>query len=139
MKTSYFFQAEIPELIEIPELSETAKGIIQEQIDRFKQEYKYLLNCRFKIQVPGFQPEGLYQIQLVLTLPDRDLTIERYPNPDYYQEDLYVAIWSAFDLAKQQLKEHLLQCNYGVAPAPIQCSPRPPIRPIRRCRGYAQG
>jgi hypothetical protein len=44
----------------------------------------------------------------VLTLPERLLIIDRIPPMDLYQEDVYVAIWSAFDLAKQKIRNYLM-------------------------------
>jgi hypothetical protein len=137
MKTSHLLKADESQIIALHDLPDSVTVIIQEQIARLSQEHKYLLNCRVNLIVPTHQPAGLYQIRIVLTLPDCDLTIEREPIPDYYQEDIYVAIWSAFALAKQKLKEHVMQSGYGISRPPIQKSLHQEIRPIRRTRGYA--
>jgi hypothetical protein len=113
--------------------------MIQQQIARFKQEYSYMLKCKVDVAVPAFCQTGIYQIRIVITLPDCELKIDREPTPDYYQEDIYVAIWSAFDLARKKLKEHSISTNYAIKIDPVQNISQPSIRPIRRCRGYAQG
>jgi hypothetical protein len=139
MKTSNYLKPDESHIIALQDLPDSVTVILQEQIARLCQEHKYILNCRVNVRVPNYLTEGLYQIQIVLTLPDRDLIIDREPISDYYQEDIYVAIWSAFALAKQQLKEHMVQLGYDINTSPTHNHLHQQIRPIRRCRGYAGG
>jgi hypothetical protein len=140
MKTATLFTTDVSQVIADRDLPDAIAEMIQQQIARLRQEYSYILNCQVSANIPAFCQSGIYQIQIVLTLTDRDLTIEREPIPDYYQEDIYVAIWSAFDLARKKLKAHYSTQNHpGISTAPIQANSHPPIRCIRRCVGYAQG
>jgi ribosome-associated translation inhibitor RaiA len=88
---------------------DNAEVIIRDQIDRLVRQHQWILNCQVTAQVPTPYTEGLYQIQITLTLPERLLVIERQPNADHYQEDIYVAIWSAFDLARQGIRDYCLK------------------------------
>jgi hypothetical protein len=140
MKTATLFKANLSQVIADRDLPDSIGEMIQQQIARLRQEHSYILNCQVRASVPALYQAGIYQIQIVLTLADGDLTIDREPIPDYYQEDIYVAIWSAFDLARKKLKAHYSsQINCGIHQAPIQKKSHPEIRCIRRCVGYAQG
>jgi ribosome-associated translation inhibitor RaiA len=140
MKTATLFKANLSQLIADRDLPDSIAEMIQQQIARLRQDYSYILNCQVSANVPAFCQAGIYQIQIVLTLASGDLTIDREPIPDYYQEDIYVAIWSAFDLARKKLTEHSTsQNNRDLHHAPIPQNLHQPIRCIRRCVGYAQG
>jgi hypothetical protein len=139
METANLFKADASQIIADRDLPDSIAEMIQQQIARLIQEHSYILNCQVSATVPAFYQEGTYLIQIALTLLDRQVSIEREPIPDYYQEDIYVAIWSAFDLARKKLKELSIQTAYGISTNPIQESSHPPIRAIRRCIGYAQG
>lgn len=141
MKTATLFKADVSQVIADRDLPDSIAEMIQQQIARLRQEHSYILNCQVSANVPEFHRSGIYQIQIILTLADRDLTIDREPIPDYYQEDIYVAIWSAFDLARKKLKDHYycLHNNCDPIATPIGQNSHQAIRGIRRCVGYAQG
>jgi ribosome-associated translation inhibitor RaiA len=118
----------------------TAIGeMIQTQIARLKREYSYILDSKMSVMIPALHQAGTYQIQIVIALPDGELQVDRLPIPDCYQEDIYVAIWSAFDLARKKLKEYSASIDYAALVTPNHKVPLRSIRTIRRCRGYAQG
>jgi ribosome-associated translation inhibitor RaiA len=139
METANLCHANKAQVITTQDLPDTIVEMIQQQIARLKREYSYLLDCRVSITVPAFYHAGTYQVQLVLNLPDLELVIDREPIPDYYQEDMYVAIWSAFDLARKKLKSHSIPTNYDTLIMPIQQNSDLAIRGIRRSWGYARG
>jgi hypothetical protein len=68
-------------------LPDAIKGMIQQKIARLKQEYSDLLNCKVDVAVPAFCQTGIYQVRIVLNLPQLDLKIDREPTPDCYQEE----------------------------------------------------
>ncbi len=125
-------------MIAAQDLPDAIMEMINQQIARLKQEYSYILNCKVDVAVPAFCQTGIYQVRILLTLPTLDLKIDRDPTPDYYQEDIYVAIWSAFDLARKKLKEHSNLAEDAAATLAKKVA-HSSIRTIRRCRGYAQG
>lgn len=136
METSNLFKAKMSESIELRDLPESVTNNIQIQVDRLRQEYRYILNCQVDIKLSALL-EDCYHIQIIITLPNGDLIVDRSPNPDYYQEDIYVAIWSAFNLARKKLQEHSLQAYYAMGTSPIRSNLRPPTPPLRRSFGYA--
>jgi hypothetical protein len=137
MEIASLFKAELSGLIELQDLPDSVTANIQDQITRLRQEYRYIIDCQIKIETPAANPEGCYQIRISLTLVDRVLTIDRSPNLDCYQEDLYVAIWSAFNLARKQLQQQSPIANPIVNKSPSSNGSMSTIRPIRRCFGYA--
>jgi ribosome-associated translation inhibitor RaiA len=138
METVNFCNTNGARVILDQDLPDSITEMIQQQIDRFQREYSYILNCKVDILVPEFQQAGTYQVQITLTLPNLELKIDRDPTPDYYQEDIYVAIWSAFDLARKKLREHSFSIDGNITASPNKVQHQP-IRGIRRSRGYAQG
>ncbi len=139
------------ELIEFQDLPDSVTNNIQTQINRLCQEYPTLIDCQAIVKAPISSPEGCYHLQIWLTLSEsaigktgmkyhRQLRVDRTPNPDNYQEDIDVAIWSAFKLARTKLQEYSL----SAATHQIAESSRPdrsisPVRPLRRSIGYAGG
>jgi ribosome-associated translation inhibitor RaiA len=139
METANLCDINGSQVIAAQDLPEAITGMIQEQIARLKREYSYILNCKMDVAVPAFCKTGTYQVRIVITLADLELKIDREPIPDYYQEDIYVAIWSAFDLARKKLKGYSTPAGGNIQTTPLQKVPHQSIRTIRRCRGYAQG
>jgi hypothetical protein len=139
METTSLCNANGSQPITVRDLPDEIAEMIQQQIARLKQQYNYVLNCQVSAAVPALYQSGIYQIQLVLNLPDRDVTIDREPTPDYYQEDIYVAIWSTFDLARKKLQGLNIPIEYTLSPTPTPQNSYPSIRTLRRCRGYAGG
>jgi ribosome-associated translation inhibitor RaiA len=139
MKIANRFNTDRSSVMATQDLSDAILEMIQQQITRLRQEYNYILDCQVSATVPAFYHEGTYRIEIALKLPDQELKIDREPIPDYYQEDIYVAIWSAFDLARKKLKAHSSQTNISTTATPVKQNFPLPNRTIRRCRGYAQG
>jgi hypothetical protein len=146
MNASSLFTAELFELVELRDLPAAVTENIQVQITKLCQEYRYLIGCQAIVKAPASNREGCYHIQIVLNLSEkiyasgnRELTIDRLPNPDNYQEDIYVAIWSAFKLAKQKLQENSQIENYGASKSIDRHQSNSPVRNLRRSVGYAGG
>ena len=139
MKTSNLCNIDQARVITAQHLPDAIRGMIQQKIAQLKQEYSDLLNCKVDIAVPAFCQTGIYQVRIVLNLPHLDLKIDRKPTQDYYQEDMYVAIWSAFDLASKKLKEHSISADYPIKTAPIPNVLPQSMRTVRRSQGYARG
>jgi ribosome-associated translation inhibitor RaiA len=132
MQTATVLQVDRSTLVEVRELPEAIEENILEQIARLRQEYPQAIDCNVSVKTPAFCKEGCYQIEIQIVLSGRNLTIERSPNLDCYQEDLYVAIWSAFNLAKKQLKAELSQASTAGEDSLSRRN-----YPLRRTIGYA--
>jgi ribosome-associated translation inhibitor RaiA len=137
MQTATILKVDRSALVEVRELPDAIEENILEQIARLRQEYPQAIDCKVSVKTPAFC-KGCYQIEIAIGLSGRTLTIERSPNLDCYQEDLYVAIWSAFNLAKKQLKAELTQA-WNVDTALDGDSSHRRNYPLRRTIGYAGG
>jgi ribosome-associated translation inhibitor RaiA len=138
MQTATILKVDRSTLVEVRELPEAIEDNILEQIARLRQEYPQAIDCQVSVKTPAFCKEGCYQIEIEIELSGRTLTIECSPNLDCYQEDLYVAIWSAFNLAKKQLKQELTKTS--TADAALGEANLPHCNyPLRRTIGYAGG
>jgi ribosome-associated translation inhibitor RaiA len=136
MQTATILKVDRSALVEVRELPEAIEDNILEQIARLRQEYPQAIDCKVSVKTPAFCKEGCYQIEIAIGLSGRTLTIDRSPNLDCYQEDLYVAIWSAFNLAKKQLKQELTKASTADA-ALGEASLHRRNYPLRRTIGYA--
>ncbi len=139
MQTSTLCNVNKARVIAAQHLPDAIRDMMQQRITRLKQECSDLLNCKVDVIVPAFCQTGIYQVRIVLNLSQLDLKIDREPTPDCYQEDIYVAIWSAFDLASKKLKQHSISADHAPKPIPIPNVPAQSMRTVRRSHGYARG
>jgi ribosome-associated translation inhibitor RaiA len=139
MQTSTLCNASKTRVIAAQYLPDTIRAMIQQRIVRLKQEYSDLLNCKVDVTVPAFCQTGIYQVGIVLNLSHLDLKIDRQPTPDYYQEDIYVAVWSAFDLASKKLKQHSISSGYAHQTISIENIPNQSTQTVYRSQEYARG
>ncbi len=86
----------------------SAEDLIRHQIDRLNQEHSWISHCQVTAKVPAPFTTGMYQIHIDCQIPDGSVVIDRQPLTDFYQEDLQVAIWSAFEQARQKIKSHVI-------------------------------
>jgi ribosome-associated translation inhibitor RaiA len=138
MQTATILKVDRATLVKVRDLPEAIEENILEQIARLRQEYPQAIDCKVSVKTPAFCKEGCYHIEIEIGLSGHTLTSERSPNLDCYQEDLYVAIWSAFNLAKKQLKEELSQASTAGAALDEDSLSRRNY-PLRRTIGYAGG
>jgi hypothetical protein len=142
MNTVSLYKPDRSKLLELHDLPTSVTENIQNQIIRLRQEYSCVRDCRVSVKVPEFHQDGCYYIQIGLSTSElginRELTIDRSPLPSYYQEDLYVAIWSAFNLAKTKLQEHLRPVHGANKSSSQDTSSIRPVT-LRRSVGYAGG
>jgi hypothetical protein len=86
-----------------------AEAIVRKQIEKLSIDHRGISVSEVTAEVPAPYTEGRYQIQIACKLPNhQQLVIDRQPQTDCYQEDLDVAIWSAFALARKQIRQHLM-------------------------------
>jgi hypothetical protein len=138
ISTSPYFKADELKLMPMKDLPDSIAATIQDQVARLRTENRWILDCDVKIEVPAHLKEGCYYIQILLFMNDWDLKIERQPIPDNYQEDIYVAIWNAFDLTRQKLKQHFNGTSDREIERFIPNQSYPINSPLRRrCQGYA--
>lgn len=87
--------------LEPSEAVETAARAKAEKLDRFRTD---IMSCRVTIELAHkHQQQGrLFGVRIVVTVPDRELTVDRSQD-----EDVYVALREAFDDMTRQLEDTL--------------------------------
>jgi DNA-binding protein YbaB len=86
----------------------SAEALIRAQIDQLSKDHNWISGCQVTAEVPAPFTEGMYKIHIDCTIPNGSVVIDRAPMMDCYQEDLQVAIWSAFAQARQKIKAHVI-------------------------------
>lgn len=81
---------------------------IREGLMRLQRHHHAITACRVVVSAPHrHQHKGrTYHVSIDLSLPGRDVLVNREHNTDQAHEDAYVAIRDAFLAADRQLQEH---------------------------------
>lgn len=88
--------------------SEFVEARILEKAKKLDQYYDQIMTVRVIVEVPNNQHHrkgNLYHVSLDITVPDREIVVNRAPSDHHAHEDVYVAIRDAFDAARRQLQE----------------------------------
>jgi ribosome-associated translation inhibitor RaiA len=85
----------------------TSSGVeasIQRWVARLERDYERIQRCAVIIEIPHQHSHqgNLFHVRVDLAVPGRELAVSREPG----NEDVYVAIASAFRAARRQLQDH---------------------------------
>lgn len=85
------------------DLSTAMEDLIREKAQKLDHFYDGIISCRVRVDVPHRSKHSgvLYDVRVDMTVPGAELVVRREPD-----EDLHVAIVSAFDVAERRLKEY---------------------------------
>lgn len=83
--------------------SEAVETHIREKMKKLESLYPHIIGCKATVEIAGkHKHQGqLYNARLDISIPGSELVINREKD-----EDIYVALRDAFDVAKRQLTEH---------------------------------
>jgi len=84
-------------------LSKSAQDSIKSKAKKLEQFYDKIIACRVVVEKPHRHKNHgvLFHVSIDISLPGTELAVKRESN-----EDLYVAIRDAFDVARRQLLNH---------------------------------
>lgn len=87
--------------------SEALEADIRDKAGKLEQFYEKVMACRVVVERPhGHQYKGeLFHIRIDLTVPGRELVVNRGPDQHHAHEDPYVAVRDAFDAARRRLQD----------------------------------
>ncbi len=90
-------------------LSEAIEAKIRQQVGKLQRFSDRITSCRVVVEAPhqNHRQGNIYHVRIHLTLPGKELAIDRSSGQNHAHEDLYVAIRDAFNAAQRQLQ------NYG--------------------------
>jgi len=89
--------------------SEAVEAKVRERAAELDQFYDRITGCRVTIEAATRkrQKGRLYNVRVDLTVPNREIVINRNSDDDHSHEDIYVAVRDAFDAARRQLQDHV--------------------------------
>ncbi len=84
---------------------------VEEHVGRLDRFNDRIMSCRVVIRAPNSrQRKGrLYHVSIDLTMPGREIVVNRNPPEDRAHEDVYVAIRDAFDALTRQVEDAVRQ------------------------------
>lgn len=90
------------------ESSEAMDTLIRGEAEGLDRLYSEIMRCRVTVEEPHkHQNKGkLYRVKIALTVPGKELVVNKGSDEHHEHEDVYVAISDAFNAIGKQLKEH---------------------------------
>ena len=81
-------------------LSKPAIANIKSKAEKLEQIYDHIISCKVMVETPHRHKNhgSLFNVSIDISLPGAELAVKRETN-----EDVYVAIRDAFDVARRQL------------------------------------
>jgi len=88
--------------------SESVEARILERAAKLERLHDQIMTGRVVVDLPQQrQRKGkVFQVRVDITVPGRELVVNRDPLLNHAHEDVYVAIEDAFDAMERKLKEH---------------------------------
>lgn len=89
--------------------SEAIESAIREHAEKLDQFYDQIMSCRVMVAAPhGHKSKGkLYHVAIDMTVPGKEIAVNRNPAEHGAHEDIYVSIRDAFDAARRQLQDYV--------------------------------
>ncbi|MDH4108734.1 MAG: HPF/RaiA family ribosome-associated protein [Gammaproteobacteria bacterium] len=90
------------------EPSPSAEEIIRERANKLEHFYDDISRCDVVVEMPHkHHVQGnLFAIRIDITVPGKELVVQRSPDAHQAHEDPYVAIRDAFDAMRRQLEDY---------------------------------
>lgn len=81
---------------------------IREKAQKLEQFAEHIMSCRVTIDLDHkhHQQGKLFSVKLDITVPGKEIVIDRHPDKHHAHEDVYVALRDTFDAARRQLEDY---------------------------------
>lgn len=88
--------------------SDAVEARIREKVDKLEQVYDRITACRVRVEAINRQHTkgNLFQVNIELSVPGKQVVIDRNPGKNHAHEDVYVAVRDAFNAARRRLEDH---------------------------------
>lgn len=85
--------------------SESMEAMLRSKANALDSHYNRIMHCSIVVEAHHrhHHKGKLYHVRIDLTVPGRELVVNREPDEHHAHEDVYVAIRDAFDAAYRQL------------------------------------
>ncbi len=89
--------------------SPAVEAVVREKAQKLERFCDDIMSCRIMIDSPHrhHRKGKHYHVRIDLTVPGREIVVNRDPPEDPTHEDLYVAIRDAFDSARRRLQDYV--------------------------------
>ena len=89
--------------------SPAVRDRVLERIEKLEEFHGRITSCRVAITAPHRHSRKgkIYDVRVDVSVPGRELIVNREPGQDHAHEDVYVAIRDAFNAMQRQLEDHV--------------------------------
>lgn len=89
--------------------SDAAEARIRERVGRLKRFHQRIVAARVVVQrgTARHHKGNIYQVRIDLSVPGKEIVVNREPGDRNAHEDIYVAIRDAFAATTRQLEDHV--------------------------------
>lgn len=89
--------------------SDAMEAKVREKAEKLDKFADHIMSCRVVIDLEHkHHHQGkLYSVKLDITVPGKEIVIDRHSEQHHAHEDPYVAVRDAFDAAKRQLEDYV--------------------------------
>jgi ribosome-associated translation inhibitor RaiA len=87
--------------------SEAVEAAIREKAEKLDEFYDHIMACHVVIESPHrhHKQGNLFHVSIDITVPGKEIVVNRDPDKDHSHEDAYVTIRDAFNAARRQLQD----------------------------------
>ncbi|BAQ16812.1 HPF/RaiA family ribosome-associated protein [Methyloceanibacter caenitepidi] len=88
--------------------SEAVETRIREKAAKLGRLYNRIIGCTVVVEAPHrhHHKGKLYSVHIDISVPGKDLVVDRAKPLDHAHEDVYLAVRDAFNAAERQLEDH---------------------------------
>lgn len=88
--------------------SEALDGVIRKHVQKLDELYPNVIACRVTVEKPHERHHqgNLYDIRVLLKVPEKDIVVHRNQGDAHAHEDPYVTVRDAFDAVRRQLEDY---------------------------------
>lgn len=89
--------------------SEALESAVRERAEKLEKFCDQIIGCSVVIESPHKQHHkgNLHHLRIKLTVPGKEIVVQRSPDDKQTHEDPYVAVKDAFDSVRRQLEDYM--------------------------------
>ncbi len=102
--------------------SEALVNAISDRVDRLEHFFPRIIGCKVIVETPHRHHHrgNLVHIRIDLTVPGREIVINKEPGTNNAHKDAYVSIRDAFDAAGRKLQDYAREIRGDVKKKPLR-------------------
>lgn len=109
--------------------SEAVEARVREKAAKLGRLYNRIVGCTVVIEAPHrhHHKGKIYSVHIDISVPGKDLVVDRAKPQDHSHEDVYLAVRDAFNAAERRLEDHARRMRGDVKTHPG--APRDDVAP----------